>query len=61
MRAINDALTSGQIALTEKQRAALGSKKYMPRVRALGEALPRDIDSMKSVYKPPEWPTRTGR
>jgi hypothetical protein len=61
MRELNDALTSGQVGLTEKQRAALGGKKFKPRVREPGEALPRDFNNMKNVYKPPEWPTRTGR
>jgi hypothetical protein len=58
---INDALKFGQLELTEKQRASLGGKKYVPRIRALGEAMPRDIDKMNSVYKPPAWNTRTGR
>jgi hypothetical protein len=57
----NNALTSGQLAFTEKQRVALGSKKYKPRAKNPGVALPRDMDKMKSVYKPPEWATRTGR
>jgi hypothetical protein len=61
MNPLNDALTSGQTALTEKQRDALGGKTYTPRVRSIGEALPRDFNNMKTVYKPPGWPTRTGR
>jgi hypothetical protein len=56
----SDALTSGQLAFTEKQRVALGSKKYKQREKAPGEALPRDMDNMHSVYEPPEWTTRTG-
>jgi hypothetical protein len=61
MRALNDALTSGQVALTEKQRLALGGRSYTPRIRRPSEALPREINNMIGVYKPPEWPTRTGR
>jgi hypothetical protein len=60
-RAINDALKYGQPALTEKQRASLGGNSYKPRIRAPGEALPRELDKMRSVYKPPDWATRTGR
>lgn len=52
-------MTSGQVALTEKQRVALGGNAYAPRDRGPGEAQSRDIDKMNSVYKPPEWTTRT--
>jgi hypothetical protein len=58
---INDALKFGQLTLTEKQRESLGGNSYKPRVRAPGEAMPRDTDKMNSVYKPPDWTTRTDR
>ena len=52
MNPLNDALTTGQTALTEKQREALGGKKFKPRVRSTGEALPRDINNMKTEVAP---------
>jgi hypothetical protein len=55
------ALTTGKPELTDKQRDALGGKTFVPRVRTLGEALPRDTNKMNTVYKPPTWATRTGR
>jgi hypothetical protein len=58
---MNNALTFGKLTLTEKQRVSLGGNTYTPRVRGPSEALPREMDIMKSVYKPPAWPTRTGR
>jgi hypothetical protein len=61
MRLLNDALTFGKISLTEKQRSSLGGNSYKPRVRLPDEALPREVDKMNSVYKPPDWNTRTGR
>jgi hypothetical protein len=61
MKVKSDALTSGQLNLTEIQRLSLGGNKYKPRVRGPGEALPRDMDNMNSVYEPPKWATRTGR
>ena len=61
MSPISGALTFGQIPLTKRQRKSLGGKTYVPRIRGPGEAMPRDTDKMNSVYKPPEWTTRTGR
>ncbi len=55
------ALTSDITSLNGKLPLIVGSRSYKPRVREPGEALPRDIDKMNSVYKPPVWATRTGR
>ena len=55
------ALTTDITTLTGKPSLILGDSTYKPRVREPGEALPRGIDKMKSVYKPPVWATRTGR
>jgi hypothetical protein len=55
------ALTTDITTPTGKPTLILGNSTYMTRVREPGEALPRDNDKMKSVYKPPVWTTRTGR